>query len=183
MWKLTARQELQMQCLKQYGIKKPEEDREYNPNYYMAFDPGEGTGWATFNDIGYPTNWGNIYDNALGIYKFLHGEGEEVDFGKGLPRVVIYEKWKLLKTKEFYGSTLLSSQVVGVIRGWAEFINAEIHSHETSVNSTAQKWSGIKPEGSHSTQHWAMAFNHGWYHLQQNGKVKPRVLWPEPGVV
>lgn len=169
-----------MQCLKAYGVNHS--DEHLNPNYYMAFDPGEGTGWATFAEDGCPTDFGNVYKEALGLYRFLHS-GDDIDFTSGRPEVVIYEKWKLLKTKEFYGSTLLSSQVVGVIRGWAEYCDAELISHETSINSTAQKWSGIKPEGSHATQHWVMAFNHGWYHLNEKGKVKPRALWPEPGVV
>lgn len=178
-WELTPLQEIQMKLIKHYApmIK---EFPGGNPIHYMAFDPGEGTGWATFNEIGYPTGWGNVYNDVNGVVDLSDSLSEmfQTNF---VPKVVIYEKWKLLKTKEFYGSTMLSCQVVGLIRSLGYRWGAELVSHETTINSVAQKWSGLKPVGAHSKQHWVLAFNHGFYELQMRKKITPRIMWNEPG--
>lgn len=172
--KLTFKQDFQIKCIMSHGVKA---DLPLgNPHHYIAFDPGEGTGWATFGENGKPTNYGNVYKDATGIYKFLHGNGP-VDFSTGLPKVVIYEQFR--NRKEFYGKTNLTSQTIGVIRGWAKFHEMELLSQETQLNEGNQRESGLRPEGPHSTQHWVMAFNHGWHYLTKKEIVIPRILWPE----
>lgn len=173
----NATQDIQIKLMRHYG--PPKDSTIGNPNHYMSFDPGEGTGWATFGENGYLTGFGNVYADVNGVSNLFRDKfwkGEEPK-----PKVVIYEKWKLLKPKEFYGSTLLSCQVVGVIRAFAHLALAELYSHETNIKSTAEKWSGLVPVGTHSTQHWVDAVNHGWYHLQRNKKITPRLMWDEPG--
>jgi len=172
--KLTHKQDYQVRCIMSHGIKA--ELPLGNPNHYVAFDPGEGTGWATFGENGKPTNYGNVYDDATGIYRFLNGG---LDLSQGVPQVVIYENWRLLKPKEMYGSTLRTVQTVGVIRGWATHIGAKIISQEPALNQGNEKESGLKPEGPHSNQHWVLAFNHGWHYLTAEKIVVPRILWPE----
>lgn len=177
--RLTALQEMQIKLMRHYG---PKSEERGNPNYYMSFDPGEGTGWALFSENGYLTDFGNVYDDVNGVSDLLQAlifKGEVA--GGQFPKVIIYEKWKLLKTKEFFGSTMLSCQVVGVIRAFGHLVGAELRSNETNINSTAEKWTGLKPVGAHSTQHFVLAINHGWYHLQRAKKITPRIMWNEPG--
>jgi hypothetical protein len=167
-------QDYQMRCLITHGIKA--DVSRGNPNYYLAIDPGEGTGWATFSENGLPTDYGNVYGDAVGFYNFLH---RPETFQLGFPRVVIYEKWGLLKFKNKQGSTMLSSQVIGVIRGWGTSIEAELISQEPGLNIGNAKESGINAEGPHSQSHWTLAFNHGWHYLNEKRIVIPRLLWPE----
>lgn len=183
--KLTPMQDIQIKLMRHYGPKDP--DQGLNLNYYMSFDPGEGTGYATWAENGYLTGFGNVYNDVNGVSELLMGGmgfggmGINPDAISPVPEVIIYEKWKLLKTKEFYGSTLLSSQVVGVIRAYAHLVGAELVSNETNVKTVAQKWTGLKPVGAHSTQHFVDAINHGWHYLQCEKKVTPRINWNEPG--
>ena len=175
--KLTALQEIQIKLMRHYGPKTQEIG---NPNHYLSFDPGEGTGWALWSENGYLNDFGNVYDDVNGVSDLIRKIFWEPSVHND-PKVIIYEKWKLLKTKEFYGSTLLSPQVVGVIRAFAHLVDAELVSNETNVKSTAEKWTGLKPVGAHSTQHFVDAINHGWHYLQQAKKITPRILWDEPG--
>jgi len=174
---LTHSQDFQMRCLISHGIKP--NTSMGNPHHYLALDPGEGTGWATFAENGMPTNYGNVYGDATGIYKFLHSADSRIEFGIGLPKVVIYEKWTLRKAKNVQGSTMLSSQVIGVVRGWATHIGAELISQDSMLNPGNERESGISPHGTHSQSHWTFAFNHGWHYLNETGIVINRLHWPE----
>lgn len=174
--KLTPMQDIQIKLMRHYGPKSEERGNHY---HYLSLDPGEGTGWAIFSETGYLMDFGNVYDDVKGVadlFMRLRGYYAGAD-----PKVIIYEKWKLLKTKEFYGSTLLSSQVVGVIRAYAHLVGAELVSNETNIKKVAVNWTGLKPVGAHSTQHFVDAIYHGWHYLQSEKKVTPRITWNEPG--
>lgn len=176
--KLTELQKIQIKLMRHYGPKCSDAGAKgLIPHKYMSFDPGEGTGWALWSETGYLTDFGNVYNDVNGVADLFENL---IRRGIG-PDVIIYEKWKLLKTKEFYGSTMLSCQVVGLIRGYGHTLKAELVSNETNIKSTAQKWTGLKPVGAHSTQHFVDAIYHGWHYLQVNKKITPRILWDEPG--
>lgn len=176
--KLTALQEIQIKLMRHYGPRGGDPGAKGLLSYkYMSLDPGEGTGWALWSETGHLTDFGNVYDDVNGVADLF----EELTGRGTLPDVIIYEKWKLLKTKEFYGSTMLSCQVVGVIRAFGHLIEAELISQETNIKSIAQSWTGLKPVGAHATQHFVDAINHGWYYLQMNKKITPRLNWNEPG--
>ena len=96
--KLTPLQDLQIKLMRHYGPKSEERGNHY---HYLALDPGEGTGWAIFSETGYLMDFGNVYDDVNGVADLF---ARLRDYYAGAePKVIIYEKWKLLKTKEFYG--------------------------------------------------------------------------------
>jgi hypothetical protein len=178
---LTPPQKAQIKKMMTEGVKPG--SSETNPNYYMSFDPGEGSGWATFAENGKLTDFGNVYADVIGMTDLLFGEPGEAIRARGVPKVIIYEQWRLMKTKnEFFGDIFKSSQVVGVIRAYARICGAEAHAQERSINPIAQSWTGLKPVGNHNKSHWVLAVNHGWYHLQKNKIVIPRISWPSEKV-
>ena len=167
---LTTMQKVAIKMLMTHGIKP--ELNPGNPNHYLAVDPGEGSGWATFAENGMPTDFGNVYGDVNGVTDLF-------ETFQTPPKVVIIELFRILKPEDFRMSRLPTLQTVGAVRSYARRVGAMLIGQEPAINNIAENWSNLRPHGAHSKQHFVLAFNHGWYYLQKEKVVVPRVKWPE----
>jgi hypothetical protein len=138
---------------------------------YLSFDPGETTGWCSLNEQGIPTGMGALKgDEAL--YEFL----DNVD---PIPKVVVIEEFKLYgnKAKQQIGSTMKTSQTIGIIRAYTRKWKSEVVIQPASIKKIAELWTGVSPKGSHANSHHIDAFNHAMYYLQKNGIVESRATY------
>ena len=135
---------------------------------YLAFDPGETTGYFIFNDDG--------SDKDLGQLK---GEEELFQFLTTVekPQLIIMEVFRLFghKALQQSGSNMFTSLVEGMVKLWARQHSIPVVEQPASILPIAQLWSGVSLKGDHSKSHYKSAFNHGVYYLQSNGIRKSRV--------
>jgi len=131
-------------------------------NHYLAIDPGHTSGWATFNNEGGVTGAGQI-KGMPEMHAFLSKLTPP-------PKVVIIENFRLFahKAAQQSGSSLETVQVIGLIKSMCYGWQAEVVEQAPSIKPIAEKWSGIKPKGSHDKSHKVDAYNHGIYYLVQN---------------
>jgi len=140
---------------------------------YAAFDPGNTTGWATFDVHGKIMDHGQITDGVEGVTSFIM----ELEF---TPRVVIIESYMVRpddhSIKANVGSKMETVQVIGVLRGWAYAKKAEVVMQQPQVKKIAELQAGFKVKGAHKDSHWQDAVLHGVYYLNKIGKRKPKGL-------
>ena len=140
---------------------------------YLAFDPGEVTGWAEFTAHGEIADSGQIDNGVEGVTSFLMG------YDKPLHTVII-ESYMVRpdnhSVKANVGSKMETVQVIGVIRGWAFTKKAEIVMQQPQVKKVAELHAGFKVKGDHKNTHWQDAVLHGVYYLVKIGKRKPKGL-------
>ena len=132
---------------------------------YLAYDPGKTTGWARFSDAGEAVSYGQVdLDELMEHLDEMAFEREEI-------KAVIVEDWLLFKKKavQQVGSRMEASQAIGILKKFAKDNNAEFILQPSNVKSIAQKWTQLKPVGSHANSHWVDAFNHGAYYLINAG--------------
>lgn len=132
----------------------------------LALDPGMTTGWAIFNAQG----------------KFIEsGQANIVEVNDLDEKIVpnnishiVYEDFKLFahKARKQIGSRFEASQVIGKAEGWAHKHDLETIKQPASIKAIAEKWSQIKPTGSHAQSHWVDAYNHGYFFLVKRGLRK-----------
>ena len=169
---LVPNQNLALKALKQHGIKPDTKDG--NPCHYMAFDPGKVTGFATFAENGRPTGMGHIPNWADGVKKFLEVYPEEV------PAVIIYEDYTIRgRAQNVDENVIYTRAVIKAIKEIGKDYGSKLIPQQASILPVAQKWSGMAMPRDHSKSHQISAFNHGWYKLQVDGIVVPRIKWPE----
>lgn len=134
--------------------------------YLAAFDPGEGIGWAVFGPKGEPLGLGNVYGRD-DLYQLLEDIGPVA--------VVVIEDWRLFGklAKQQAGSKMEAARVIGAIESWCAKFNVDATLQPSSILPIAEKWSGMKMTGPHSSSHHISAFNHAWYYLQKNNIIKP----------
>jgi hypothetical protein len=134
---------------------------------YIAFDPGKVTGWATFDDNG------DVRHMGQATIEELIGFVEDLVIAKDTHpiKVVIYEDFIIFKHKAKYltGSRVEASQAIGIIKGLAQRVGAELIMQGSDIKPIAQKWTQIRPPSDHSQSHKIDAFNHGAYYLINKG--------------
>lgn len=171
---LTPSQKLHYKALFEYGIRKRETPEE--PFYYMAFDPGKVTGFATFTQNGTPVEMGHIPDWSEGVMKFL---GMPV-FANEPVKVVICEAYQIRGRAQTVDSNAIRTRaVISVIKNFAALQGARLVMQQSSILPIAAKFSGMEMPKDHSLSHQISAFNHGWYRLTEDKVVVPRIAWPE----
>lgn len=137
-----------------------------NDNYYLSIDPGETSGWATFDEEGTFKAWGQI-----------KGTPELEDWLAELepPKVVIIEEFRLYKSKALQqsGSKLETVQVIGSVKNQARRWKATIVEQRADVRGIAELYSGVSEKSvPHSKSHKISAMNHGTYYLVTKGIIK-----------
>lgn len=138
-----------------------------------ALDPGEQTGYA----------FGRIEDDILTIesygylpwvqfcYRLYNTQLSDDPF-----RVIVYESWRLRKTKELYGSDLQSVQCVGQIKACAQWVepHAVLVTNEPAYKPVADRFMesyGIElPTG--EVEHHRDAIRHLVHYAVTKKKVK-----------
>ena len=138
---------------------------------YLAFDPGNTTGWAEFDAHGKIVDHGQIENGVEGLTEFLFSYDKPV-------QTVIYESYMVRpddhSVKANVGSKLETVQAIGIIRGWAYTIKAELAPQQQQIKKIAELQAGFKVKGDHKNSHWQDAVLHGVYYLVKNGKRKTK---------
>lgn len=138
---------------------------------YLAYDPGKTTGWARFSDEGEAVSYGQVsLDELMDHLDEMAAVGEPI-------QAVIVEDWLLFKRKatQQVGSRMEASQAIGILKKFAKDNDANFVLQPSNVKSIAQKWTQLKPVGSHANSHWVDAFNHGAFYLINAGIRKTQL--------
>ena len=136
---------------------------------YLAFDPGETTGWASFSNDGNIADKGQLNFNDL--CSFLDNYCFPIE-------AVICEDFRIKrqKAKAFIGNRMETIQAIGAIRAFASRQKVPYILQDSGIKSIAEKWTGVSTKGlPHSQTHWIDAFNHGAYYLVRQGIRKTRL--------
>ena len=138
---------------------------------YLAVDPGETTGWCTFDYKGDVTGSGEI-----------KGEDPFVDFLEALqpvPTVIVYEGFQLYghKAKAQIGSKFRTVQIIGILKAYARThkstVDIQLFEQPASILPIAQKWTQVEVPASGRPNHdWTSAYNHGMYWLIKAGVAR-----------
>lgn len=133
---------------------------------FLAIDPGETTGWATFDQHG------NLLD--LGQIKGFELFSDWLDYEIEKPSLIIYEEWVTNPNVPQGGSKQETSQVIGAIRAYARRNGIVVVAQRTSAKPVGYAFAGIKPlpKSRHSESHQYDAFAHGIYYLVKNKITK-----------
>jgi hypothetical protein len=133
---------------------------------YVAFDPGETTGVAVFDEFGDVIRYWQIY--TLGaLLEFLETVDQCSDF--------IVEDFKIFghKAKSQIGSRGPAQQAIGVIQAHCQkHPKKNIWLQPASVKSIAAKWTQVKVPTNHANSHQVDAYLHGSYFLIRRGIKK-----------
>lgn len=131
-----------------------------------AFDPGDTTGWARLRyDDGYLYESGSVPFKEM--CEFLFDRDEDLDN----TIAIICEDWRLFgnKAKQMIGSDFKAIQVIGMLQMWLYRWHTPFVLQPANIKSIAEKFSGIKPTGTHDKSHHIDAMNHGIYWLKSQG--------------
>ena len=134
---------------------------------YLAYDPGKTTGWAAFRDNGEVFAYGQV-----SLEELIDHLNEVQEWSKTDPiKVIIYEDFIVYKSKaqKLTGSRMEASQAIGMIKKLASDTGAKLVQQPANIKSIAQKWTQLRPRGSHDKSHWIDAFNHGAFYLINKG--------------
>lgn len=136
---------------------------------YLAVDPGETSGWATFDENGEVISLGQV----KGFDEF----GDFLDtFDTQPPKVVIVEAYRVREQNKNFGSKVPTIQVIGMLRRKTKKVwNAEFVEQESHIKTVGYMWAGLKPESNHAKSHKFDAFVHGVWYLQKNGIRQSRL--------
>lgn len=140
----------------------------------LAVDPGETSGWAVLDGFGNTLGFGQGNERAL--HTFL--SSFEDTYGAE-PSTVIIESYKVLPTakslKANVGSKLITSQVIGMVRGFCLGWNCTVIMQNPQDKNIGYKWMGLKPPSNHAESHQTDALAHGYYYLVKTGAVKVQI--------
>jgi len=132
---------------------------------YLALDPGNATGWATFAADGSAVGFGT-----------WHGKKEV--YNGLLPdlKAVIIENFKLYpwKSMEQAWSQLDTVRIIGAVEHYCYLNELELVFQDPSVKAIAYKWAGMTPPKNHKLSHETDAYVHGVYYLQKAGIRTPQ---------
>lgn len=140
------------------------------PSAYLAIDPGDTSGWATFDDQGKLTGMGQFREGEFvkEISELLHSD---------LLHVIIEDyvlfKHKAMAQTNSRGRNLSTAKMVGKIEMLAELKEVPYTKQESRVYPIGAMWGGFEIPSNHSISHQYVAAAHGIYYLQQNGIRKP----------
>lgn len=136
---------------------------------FLALDPGETTGWASFNQDGSLIDYGQAegFDFFSGWLEFLEPK----------PFLIICEEWILNPNIPQGGSRQETVQVIGSVRNYAIRNGIDIEWQSPSRKPAGYAWAGMKPlpKSQHSISHQYDAIAHGTYYLVKH-KIIPTAL-------
>lgn len=133
---------------------------------YLALDPGETTGFATFDAQGNSLEIGEVFSDS------------ELDdlLDRVKASVIIIEDWIQSPYITMGGSKQLTARTIGSVEAWARRNGAKVVLQPNTIKPIAYKWAGIKKPKAKSLTHSADAFVHGVYYLQKTG-----IRYPQQG--
>ena len=137
----------------------------------IAFDPGDTTGVAIFNEKG----------QLLGLNQLpLEGDKGLIKWSARYERpvgVIIFETWVTFRQKAQAqtGSKQKAAQAIGAIKTMAVLKNATLIEQKPDIMKIATKWSGVKLPSDHSQSHQYAAYLHGFFWLHQQGMINTKL--------
>ena len=133
--------------------------------HYLAIDPGETTGWASFNAKGNLLGLGQVSQKELKRFLFDNIPPE-------LKGVIVEDYRNHAWNRQKNWSRNQTSKNIGMIEMACELSKVPIHLQSNTVKAIGYKWGGIEPPTNHSISHQYDAYAHGVYYLQLNG-IRP----------
>lgn len=132
---------------------------------YLAIDPGDMSGWATFDDKGNVIAYGQYHlsDQTVMLDKLI------------IPtlKLCITEDYKNHPWKKQKNWTKnQTSKNIGKIELMCEMRGVKLVLQPNTVKSMGYMYLGTSPPSNHSISHQFDAIAHGVYYLQQNG-IRP----------
>lgn len=145
----------------------------FNKVAYVALDPGETTGWATFDFEG----------NAIGMGQFPQSQQTKrlTDLLSPDLKAVVCEDYRNFGWKQQKKwSRNQTSKNIGAIQLLCEMRNIPFHLQQPNIKSIGYLWAGMDgPPTNHAISHQYDAYVHGVYWLQSNGIRKPGIAIPK----
>lgn len=138
----------------------------------IAFDPGDTTGWATFNfDTGEAIQEGQVGYKDMPEWLTLR------NIIRPKVKKIVIEDFRLMGSKALAqtGSRFITCQVIGMIRLWAHPEGITIDLQASNIKPIAERISGRRPVGVHAKSHSVDAYNHGVYWLRKHDKFTTRL--------
>lgn len=138
------------------------------PSAWLALDPGETTGWATFDREGQLIKYGQFKqkEQTKVLTELIHSNLQGV----------ICENYKNFAWKRQKNwSTNQTSKNIGAIEMLCELRQVPLHLQEANIKSIGYLWAGIEPPKNHSISHQFDAYVHGVYFLRKQGIRKIEV--------
>jgi len=132
----------------------------------LAFDPGETTGWAFFEDaaLGPTTGTLELWGGPQGIYDLID---------KYTPDFIVVENFRLFphRQREQVGSTFPTVKVIGVIEYIAEGWSIPVVFQEPGDRKQVKGWwsTDFLPKGMRITPHERSALQHAILFLRRQG--------------
>jgi hypothetical protein len=131
---------------------------------YLAIDPGETTGYASFNTNGDGIELGSCRDREQ-VYRML---------AKQRPNVIIMEDYIINPNISHGNSKVETVRVIGAIEYYAWLNDAKVILQPNTIKSIGYRWAGISKPKNHAISHEPDAYVHGVFYLQKNGIRKPQ---------
>ncbi len=129
-----------------------------NPNYYLAFDPGGTSGWASFDAEANLTGTGDIMGGLEGLSLFLATIED-------MPHTIICETYRIRPWVSHAFSKVETIREVGIIQEFALRHNIEFIKQEPGCKTSGCKWAGLGPPKNKADSHHKEAIGHGVYYL------------------
>lgn len=139
------------------------------PIRILAIDPGLTTGFAAFNDKGYPFATGTI--NEPGGLKEANLRTHVTWFKKlkNRPQTIVLEQFRVRPGGETNGQRVIASEVIGVVRTWAILNSIELVMSEPANLKDVCLLAGIVMPKQHSKTHVPSAIAHGTFYAVNAG--------------
>lgn len=137
--------------------------------FYLALDPGETTGWATFDEKGVIQEFGQFTQEEQN--KWL-----DANITPNL-KMVIVEEYRNYRGGTFKGQKNQTSKNIGAIEMICELRGVPYTRQPANIKSIGYKFAGMKgPPSDHRISHQYDAVAHGTYWLRVNGILVPTSL-------
>ena len=126
---------------------------------YLALDPGETTGYATFDSEGNSTDIGEVFSDA------------ELDdlLDRLSPLVVVVEDWVQSPYITMGGNKQLTARTIGSVESWARRHSATVVLQPNTIKAIAYRWAGIPKPKNKTLSHRSDAYVHGIHYLVKQG--------------
>lgn len=128
--------------------------------YYLAIDPGETSGWASFTRDGTPITFNQIKGREP-VYNLLKEQQ---------PQCLIVEDFSIFpwKSGDLPFNDLETVRLIGSIEFWAYQQHVPLTLQAPNIKDIGYKWSGTAKAKNHAMSHKLDAYVHGIYYLVKN---------------